>query len=280
MSLDSLIFCSGGTKGISYLGCIKYLMERDKLNDFNEYGGVSVGSIFALIALLGTQNEYSKIYDYVMNIDISKYGNDIDYLAFVNYFGINLGIKVYESIIEIIKHFSGLTNPTFKELYEKYNKKLDIISYCLNDICQCHFNYITEPDMKVSVAIRASISIPIYFSPVFYKDKYFIDGAYSNIFPIINDKEKIPTTLLIGFENNNTNKNTKINNFEDYLYWMLKAIRYDKDNSKKYSGYNIIKISNLDKKISLVDFNITKKSKDMIIKGGYEIVSTFYNENT
>ena len=37
MSFDSLIFCSGGTKGISYLGCIKYFMERDKLNDFNEY---------------------------------------------------------------------------------------------------------------------------------------------------------------------------------------------------------------------------------------------------
>ena len=50
--IKNIVFTSGGTRGICYIGVIKLLEEYNLLKNLNTYCGVSIGSIFALLLLL------------------------------------------------------------------------------------------------------------------------------------------------------------------------------------------------------------------------------------
>ena len=85
-------------------------------------------------------------------------------------------VKLFRSMIKLKCHSADLT---FKEHYELTGGKiLTLTGTCLNDKKVYYFNKNRTPDMKIIDALRITISFPIFFTPVQYDGKLFIDGAF------------------------------------------------------------------------------------------------------
>jgi NTE family protein len=124
--------------------------------------------------------------------------------------------------------------------------------------------------MEVLMAVRMSISIPIYFVPVKYKGKTFVDGGCIDNFPIqlfnhcLDDVIALYLTDIKDYIND-------ITNIEDLLLHIIECL-FEGVTCNSIKGYekHIIKISL--KKISMVDFRIDQETKQKLYNTGYNIV--------
>ena len=129
------------------------------------------------------------------------------------YFGWYKGKKFEKWLERLIKEKTGNENITFEELHQKGFKELYITGTSLNKQKAVVFSYESYPKMKIKDAVRISISIPLYFEPVFidssgktfYHPKQkqeldmMVDGGILENFPIhIFDKQQ-PDLFTIGF---------------------------------------------------------------------------------
>ena len=53
MHIRNLCFSGGGSRGIVYIGVLKYLFENNYMKDVKRVAGTSVGAIFAFMCVCG-----------------------------------------------------------------------------------------------------------------------------------------------------------------------------------------------------------------------------------
>jgi len=71
----------------------------------------------------------------------------------------------------------GKPDATFTDLYKKTKNELVITGTNLNRKMQRLFHRRSDPDMPIWLAVRISISIPLFFVPVYYQDCLYVDGT-------------------------------------------------------------------------------------------------------
>ena len=197
----NLVFEGAGLRGIAYSGAVKELEQRNILKDVQRVGGTSSGAIVALLLSIGyTSNEISSI---VSNTPYQKFNDGrFFFIGGINrvnkYFGWYFGKHFEQWLARIIKDKVGDENITFLQLKQRGYKDLYVTGTCLNKQSLVVFSYETYPNMKVKDAIRVSMSIPIYYEPVYLdtsgkvvlhpKNKkgldVMLDGGFIANFPI------------------------------------------------------------------------------------------------
>ena len=208
MVINTLCLSGGGINGISFIGALEYLEKCNyiNINEINNYVGTSIGSIFCLFFILGYTLQ--EIKDFIMNFDFSPLNNynnnNLDNIL-ANY-GINNGDIFIIIIINFLKSKINIENINFIDLYKLTNKKLNIIGTNFTKSCEECFNYETSPLMNVIIAIRISISIPIFFAPVYYNNNYYIDGGIYNNFGLNYSNINNTIGIYIKFNINNNIK--------------------------------------------------------------------------
>ncbi|NCP63907.1 MAG: patatin-like phospholipase family protein [Paraglaciecola sp.] len=156
------ILSGGGTRLTAHIGVIKALNDLE-LN-FTHMVGVSGGSIVSSLYCAGMPLD-----------DIKRLSIDTDFKIFRGFSlfrllrqgGLSSGDK-FEQWMD--KHLKGLT---FNEL----EKDLHILATDVNGGGPVVFNRQTSPNLKVSQAVRYSMSIPLFFSFKHYNDHLLVDGA-------------------------------------------------------------------------------------------------------
>lgn len=263
--VKTLVLSGGGLKTISFVGAYKYLEELDYHSKIKKIIGNSGGSILGFLFLLGyTSNELTNFFQ---NLDISKLfvltANNI-----LN-FGDNYGLDDISRIGNIVKKFLQkkyfMDDITFEELYKKTGKKFEVIGTCLSTVSCEHFNKDKTPNMSVLTAINISFALPFLYKPIFYNNKYYVDGALTNNFPIENcSNDNTKTMAIIIYDNNDF---VEINNIEDYVVTVLKTNFIKQDNDKYIKYYDVT--VELCFEMNPVNFNIDKKIIKDIIDLGY-----------
>ena len=66
----------------------------------------------------------------------------------------------------------------------------------------CYICHKTYPDLSLYKAIRMSISIPFYFTPVEYNGNLYVDGGCVDDFPLHKFKHKIDNVIGILINGN------------------------------------------------------------------------------
>ena len=66
---------------------------------------------------------------------------------------------------------------TFKELFDKTGKELNLAVVNCTDEQTEVWNYRTQPDTLVRIGVEATMSAPVYFDPLWYKGKMYRDGG-------------------------------------------------------------------------------------------------------
>lgn len=168
--IRNLVFEGAGIRGLAYAGVISELEKQNLMQDIEKVGGTSAGAITALMVSLDyTADEMREI---ISDTKFQKF-NDGRFLFIGGLLRMKRNYGWYRSkkftgwLEAVIRHKTGNAEVTFRELHATGYKDLYVTATCLNRQKLYVFSYETYPDMKVKDAVRASMSVPLYFEAVF-----------------------------------------------------------------------------------------------------------------
>lgn len=272
MEIDTICMSGGGIKGISFIGALDYLnnIKYIDITKIKNWVGTSAGSVVALLLSCGYTT--LEIGDFVVDFDFKKIELDISIdNVFINY-GISNGERFEFILQSFIKNKFDLDDITFKELYEITNNNLLIIGTNFTKCCEEVFSYKTTPDMSVLIAARISCSIPIFFTPVFYNECYYVDGCVKNNFPINHCNSK--TTLGLYIKHKDIIK--EISSIVSIVTGCLGMITDTITFKNVFLHENVIQIENYTNEA--IKFDLTIENKLKIINLGQIYAKKFIDE--
>jgi len=264
-----LVLSGGGIKGIAQLGTLKKLEEKNILSKITTFAGTSVGSIICLLLIIGYCVD--ELFDFVKDFDFEKlFPDKIKINKILDKFGIDSGNKLIIMLENFLVEKNFDKNITLKQLYEKTKKKFYINSSCVNDKKSIVFSYETHPNVPVLLTIRMSTSLPLYFVPVIYENKFYIDGScICNILlePFSNELNKV-----IGiYVESNYYSNDEINDFLSYISATFQCLMNGIITSSVSCLKDIIRIKLID--TNILSFNLNKEQKQNLFDIGYNSLS-------
>ena len=273
MKIKNLVISGAGITGIGFLGIIKYLEEKNLLNDINTYLGTSAGSI--IIYLLSINYNSLELIEFCKHFNFEKILGEFSLDNMFTNFGFNHNNKWSYVLRRMTESKKFSHKITFKEHFELTKIKLIIVACCLNESKTYYLSYENYPNMEIIEAIKISCCVPIYFQPIKFDNKLWVDGGLTNNFPIdYFKKEEIKYTL--GISINDAECHNDINELNTYFKSLFKClIHYD--TLKKIETYknNIIKFNcNI---CGLSNYSIDKQSIESLVECGYNCCVDSYN---
>ena len=184
MRYNNIVFSGGAFKACAFIGCIKYLQEKDVKNIRNVIGS-SAGSIIGFMYCTGI--EPSEMQEY-MNRGMKEYlKQDIDVDALFDIFD-TMGIDDGHIFIDIMKEFLekkyGSSKLNFRDFAKLTGKNFVVPGSNISLAKIEYFCVDTTPEMNVIDAIRISISLPFVMKPVIMNNYIYVDASVFDNFPI------------------------------------------------------------------------------------------------
>lgn len=191
---DVLVVGPGAEKGYYELGALEYLNEQGYLKKVKYCATCSIGSIISLLWIVG--------YSFKVAINQLKSLDTFDVLG-----EINIGNLIYNSGFFETKGLRKLLEnmicakigyvPDLYSLYMSTGIEFSVIGTNLNRKNRMMvINYKRFPDMSCIDAVLISSSIPVLFSKIEYQGDVYIDGVFSNPYPV--DVYNDPMLKILG----------------------------------------------------------------------------------
>ncbi len=200
-----LVMSGGGAKGFAYVGLLKVIQDAGLHIDY--IAGTSMGSIIAGLYAIGYHPDTiqklikAQNWDNVLGDIIEREDIAFAEKEFGGKYIISLPIK--EKKLNMMASLSEgqevdqLLNLFFSPVYKTNDfSELQIPFLCIGT------NIIDGSEVEITSgymaeAIRASMNIPGYFSPILYDGEYLVDGGMVNNYPVTNVKRK-GIDIIIG----------------------------------------------------------------------------------
>lgn len=205
VKFSHLILSGGGMSGLVYIGVYRFLKEHSVLKDVHYMTGTSIGALF--VFLFGLNIDYDKI----EGLYIGKQGvceksamvefNPCNLLNLRTKHGLYTTERFRPYIVQLIKTRYDMEDITFSEYIKLTGIDIHISTTCLNTHTHLDLSNDTFPDMSVITAVLASMSVPILFEPIIYKDMVLVDGgccANLEIYNIVKNKSNRILYISLG----------------------------------------------------------------------------------
>lgn len=212
---DTLLLCAGGGLGWTYIGAYQALLEKNLIKDLKTIAGISIGSIIGFLFQLNLSVDALK--ELILNIDLPSFENCKDISFFIDNFGFDDGEKIELVIKTILEEKFQKNDITFEELYSITNIEYIVQATNLNKYCLETFSYKTQPNMSIITAIRMSITIPFYYTPVKWEGDYYVDGGVTTSVPYIEELKNKKSVLILHVKRIIKPENT-YDTFIDYMF--------------------------------------------------------------
>ena len=183
----NLVFEGGGVKGISYAGALEVLDERGILSAIERAAGTSAGAITA--ALVCLNYSAAEIKEAVFQMNFKTFEDGWDPLRLPNKYGLYKGDAFLDWLKNLIKAKNLDENITFIELHQKGFRDLYVYATDLNQFNVKQFSYVDTPKAIVAEAVRASMSIPLFFKAWLFSNgvpdnHIYVDGGVVLNYPL------------------------------------------------------------------------------------------------
>jgi NTE family protein len=175
----SLVLGSGGARGLAHIGVIHELQDRGY--EIRSISGCSMGALIGGVFAAGKLNDFERWICAITKIDMVTF-LDISW----GRGGLVKGDKIINTLIDLVG------DKTIEELPIPYTA---IAADVINE------KEVWINSGRLFDAIRASISLPLFFTPVKFKEVYLIDGGVLNpvpIAPTFNDDTDITIAVNLG----------------------------------------------------------------------------------
>ena len=179
MKSVSLVLGSGGARGLAHIGIIKWLEENDY--KIESISGCSMGALVGGFYAAGRLNDYV---EWLRDVDV------LDMLKLLDFKGSG-GLVSGETLMAKMKEIMGEDIQI-----ENLDLKFTAVTTDIDEEKEIWIN-------KGSLlnAIRASISIPLFFTPHRYKGMLLVDGGVLNpvpIAPTFHDNTDLTIAVNLG----------------------------------------------------------------------------------
>jgi NTE family protein len=185
--IKNLVFKGGGVLGIAYAGVIDALEEKKVLKHVERVAGTSAGAITAMfISLKYTSADILKV---VATTDFKTFEDNWGSLQISPKYGLYKGDVFLRWIKKCITYKGLDENATFADFKKANMLDLRVFAADLNEHILKEFSVAKTPHAIVAEAIRASISIPLFFEAWTFSNgipdnHIYVDGGTICNFPI------------------------------------------------------------------------------------------------
>ena len=271
--IDTLVIAGGGLKGFSMISSVNELIKNKiiKLKNIKFFYGTSVGSIICFLLSIGYSLDELEFF--IKQFNFKSLTNDLDIDNLFENFGLSHGSNIMATIQSLLKAKTGLLDISFKNIYKRKNIRLNIIATNITDGIEEVFSLETNPNLSVMTAIRASIAVPIIFSPIKFNGKEYLDGGLVNNFPVNHVSSKNYLGITTNFKNNSTN--TLMEYIFNFIHITIKTINF-----KNITSSNIDRVIILeDMGIDVGETNFDEKNIKDLVKIGEISTKNYLKKN-
>ncbi len=192
--IEHLVMSGAGTNVLVQIGFLHYLLDHEYfvLSNIKSIYATSAGAILSILILIGVP--VSEIKDYIIQRPWEKFF-DVTFQEK----GIFQSICLYDMVKPFMLAYDIPDTYTLLDLYQKTGVDLHIFTTKINGLVCIDLNHNTYPEVTLSEAIRMTAALPILFTPIKYKNEYYIDGGFINNCPLqsIQKQNYIPDSILI-----------------------------------------------------------------------------------
>ncbi|MFT6896790.1 MAG: NTE family protein [Paraglaciecola sp.] len=258
------IFSGGGTRLAAHIGVFDALQKLGL--GFQHLVGVSGGSIVA--ALYCTGMPLADIKTLALETNFKKF-KGFSLFRLLRQGGLSSG-NSFEAWMD--EQLGGLT-------FADIDKDLHILATDVNGGGPVVFNKVTSPTLKISQAVRFSMSIPLFFSFQSYKDHVLVDGAILSEDALYQDWAGDGTPVMcFKLKSDHVTDLTFKKSWlplRQYVMMLIRTFMTAMSREYVHAEYwrNTIVINT--GKLSPVDFNITHQQKEELYKIGYDTALEF-----
>lgn len=207
-----LVLSGGGAKGLAHIGVIKALEEHQIPIDY--VGGTSMGAIIGGLYAMGlTTDEMvdiikSEEFTFWMSGDLEE---KYKYYFKTEYPGpdlLSLGVDLRDTIpktrlpLSVIPNY--LMDFAFMEIFSRasaaagYDFDSLFVPFLCNGADVSHNRETVFRKGDLSQAVRASMTVPLYFRPILMDGNIMYDGGIYNNFPLNHVQEFFQPDVIIG----------------------------------------------------------------------------------
>lgn len=308
MTLTGIVLEGGGICGIAHVGAIRALAENNLTENITHFAGSSAGAINAMLMAIGySPEEMLKI---LSELDFKSFQDEDwgivrDTYRLMSCFGFYKGNMFYEWLGWIIEQKLGVgtQNITFKQLHDSKKIVLVVTGTNVNTGETRYFSWKSEPDMPIRLAVRISMSIPLYFQAVKYKGEIYVDGGMANNYPIwVFDTDDYgsktlytsstttpPNPHVIGLKLTGNNERvcnslvkydrTDVTNLVNFCSNLVNTLLHATENLHIHAGYWDRTVNIPTFNYSAIDFTLSQEDKDKLVASGHQAMSEWIREH-
>ncbi len=297
--VKNLVFRGGGVLGVVYAGALNVLEQQGQMAKLEGVAGTSAGSIMAALVAMKYPISEAKnpntpsIESLVDDLPFKKFKDDKNDLGILGRYGLYSGnyfLKWMKK--QVAASPLGLSEmATFRDLKEKGGLDLRVYSSNINKHELQEFSFSSTPDIPIAEAVRASMSIPLFFKAWQFSDKrmgedFFVDGGVINGYPInaFDSKEGVNPGTLGLYQGTKEGKvvNEKFghhqiiqyvkNTFLTLMQTQHTKLLEEKEDLERTVFINVFGISP-------INFDITTAQQDSLKKSGVLATEMYLKQN-
>ncbi len=287
-TIKNLVFEGGGVKGIAYAGAIKALENNGLMNSIERVAGTSAGAITATLVSIGCNAD--KIYEIVSSTNFISFEDDKNVLHILTKYGLYKGDYFLNWIKGILTDLKLSPTATFSDLKNAKMKNLHVFATDLSTKNIKEFSFQTTPNVVVAEAVRASMSIPFFFTAWKFSNNnpdnhIYVDGGVAYNYPITTfDVDGAVNMETLGLHLDDINKKTVVadldyDNLRQYTINLFDILLNTEDLEDERSTIALSRSVKIDDfGISATDFQITKEQQDQLYQSGLSATNNYISK--
>ncbi len=283
------VFSGGGMRGLSYIGALEVLGFNKASN--RAYAGVSIGALVAFLCYIGKTTSELRAIAYDLDFASLQHVDEDTVLGILDTCGIDDGAGLAAFLERLLITAGFKPSATFGDLVgPTCASALRVYATRLADGVLVEFSRRASPGVRVVDALRASMALPLYFTPVVIDGVAYVDGGLVNNYPMdtltATEQRSAVGFLLrkdggtpfnyhgVVYQQNSSMMNESEALFIGYAKQLLRIIGIDRYRAqlKRFERQTLlIDCSDID----VLDFSMTRADKERIIEKGAEAMRTF-----
>jgi len=268
----------GGVTGLAHIGAMEVFQEQGLLGSIREYIGTSAGALISLCLCLGYTIAELKAVCLGMNFEALIEINPESVLGIFETFSIDSSKNIEKLLITVLKVKNLPADITFQgmRVVMPGKPRLRVFATNLNECCPVVFDDVSTPTTSVLFAVKASMTIPLIFTPCRHPDSgdLYVDGGViaQSPFDVLTDDEREHAIAFVF--THDTWKKKAFNTVQEFAIQIPVSVYFHmKRTISSYWNSHIMKIPRMDNMI--LKFDATAEEKEMIMKAGRDAAAQF-----
>lgn len=276
-----IVLSGGGIRAVAHLGALEALDERGLLKNIKEYIGVSAGAFVGFSLMIGYTLKELRMLCTLFDFTLIRNLDPEAAFEFPTTYGFDDGtslIKLFQSLLRMKKIPLTCTFAQWHALHPEVS--LRCFATDLFTTGSREFSLKKSPNVELVTALRASMCLPPYFTPVIDPETghLLVDGGIINNFPLeLLTLDEIQTCIGISFAYSKQMQVKEIPDLMSY-FGQLFASHFIPRTSDMYRKYKEICIIIPCAEYPSWNFEATKEEREEIIEKGKKAAEDFCSQ--